>query len=98
MMPVLPPRTYVWATGWFTKLKTGDIVIFFHENKEKIKRIDEMREGEIFVLGDHAEASKDSRHFGWVKADVVIAKLVWPHAPRSRAENADVEDQISPDK
>lgn len=98
MMPVLPPGTYIWATGWFSKLKIGDVIIFFHDNKEKIKRIDDMRNAELFVVGDHTEASKDSRQFGWIKEDTVIARLVWPHAPKSRAENVEAEDQTSPDK
>lgn len=98
MMPVLPPGTYIWATGWFTKLRIGDIVMFSHDGKEKIKRIDDIKNSELFVVGDHAEASKDSRHFGWINEDTVIAKLLWPHAPKSRAENVDADDQISPDK
>ena len=98
MMPVLPPGTHLWATGWFKNLKPGDIVMFLHDGKEKIKRIDDIRDGELYVLGDHSEASKDSRQFGWIKQETVIAKLVWPHAPKSRAENVEAEDQISPDK
>lgn len=98
MMPVLPPGTYIWATGWFKNLKIGDIVMFFHDDKEKIKRIDEIKGDELFVTGDHAEASTDSRQFGWITQDKVIAKLFWPHAPKSRAENVEAEDQISPDK
>lgn len=99
MMPVLPPGTYIWVTGWFSKLKIGDIVMFLHDNKEKIKRIDDIKDSEIFVVGDHAEASTDSRQFGWIKEDTVIAKLFWPHAPKSRAENVEAAvDQTSPDK
>lgn len=102
MMPVLPPKTYVWATAWFKKLVPGDTIIFLHEGKEKIKRISEIKDNELYVLGDHPEASKDSRHFGWISSDIVIAKLFWPHAPKSRAENVDASgkeaDQSSPDK
>lgn len=98
MMPVLPPGTYIWATGVYKNLKPGEIVMFLHEGKEKIKRISDIRDDEIFVLGDHAEASKDSRQFGWIKKDTVIAKLFWPHAPKSRAENVEADDQTSPDK
>ncbi|MBA3758019.1 hypothetical protein H0X10_00075 [Candidatus Saccharibacteria bacterium] len=89
MMPVLPPGTYVWGTRAFKKLTIGDTIIFFHEGKEKIKRISEVKNTKLFVLGDHAEASTDSRTFGWIEQSTVIAKLIWPHAPKSRAENID---------
>jgi nickel-type superoxide dismutase maturation protease len=100
MVPVLPPGTYVWATRWFRKLAPGDTIIFFHDGREKIKRISEIKDTELFVLGDHPEASTDSRTFGWIDKNTVIAKLFWPHAPKSRAENVDASGtaQISPDK
>ncbi len=99
MMPVLPPTTYIWATGWFGRLKVGEIVIFLHNGKEKIKRISDMRDNELFLLGDHAEASTDSRQFGWVHESTVIAKVFWPHAPKTRAENAlSGSNYTSPDK
>lgn len=99
MMPVLPPTTYIWATGWFWQLKLGDVVVFLHDNKEKIKRISDKRENELFLLGDHAEASTDSRQFGWLPKDAVIAKVFWPRAPKTRAEGVLADsDQISPDK
>lgn len=81
-MPVLPPGTYVWGIRWFRKLVVGDTIIFLHEGKEKIKRIADMRSADLFVVGDHADASTDSRHFGWIPKDSVVAKIIWPHAPR----------------
>lgn len=94
MVPVLPPGTYVWATPWYKNLKVGDTVIFFHEGREKIKRISEMKEGKLFLLGDHAESSTDSRQFGWVDGDTVIARVFWPHAPKTRAENVDASEEV----
>jgi nickel-type superoxide dismutase maturation protease len=94
MVPVLPPGTYVWATPWYKNLKVGDTVIFLHEGREKIKRISEIKEGKLFLLGDHAESSTDSRQFGWLDSDTVLARVFWPHAPRTRAENVDASGQI----
>lgn len=100
MVPVLPPGTYVWATQWFRTLRIGDVVIFFHNGKEKIKRISEIKENDLYVLGDHEESSTDSRHFGTIPRSSVIGKVFWPHAPKTRAEKVDADDngQISPDK
>lgn len=97
MMPVLPPGTYVWATPIIRRLSVGDTVIFIHDNREKIKRVSEIKDDELYVLGDHPEASKDSRQFGWIKRESVQGKVFWPHAPRTRAENVEAETQ-NPDK
>lgn len=87
MVPVLPPGTYVWATPWFSQLKAGDVVVFFHNGKEKIKRISDLRDNEMYVLGDHTESSTDSRHFGWIPKDSVRGKVIWPNAKKVQAES-----------
>jgi len=86
MMPVLPPGTIVYGWHWFARLKPGDVVIFLHNDKEKIKRIDKVDDGRVYVLGDHLDASTDSRHFGWLEKELILAKVIWPHAPKHRAE------------
>lgn len=89
MMPVLPPGTIVYGLKWFRRIKPGDVVIFLHNGKEKIKRVSELKDSRVFVLGDLEDASTDSRHFGWLGRDVVLAKVIWPRAPRHRAEGID---------
>ena len=89
MMPVLPPGTLVFGLKWFRNIKPGDVVIFLHEGKEKIKRVSELEENRVYLLGDHEEASTDSRQFGWLDIDTVIAKVIWPHAPKHRAEGVE---------
>jgi phage repressor protein C with HTH and peptisase S24 domain len=91
MMPVLPPGTIVFGWRWFRRLRPGDVVIFWHNNKEKIKRIDRLEDRKVYVLGDHEPASTDSRDFGWLDADTVIARLVWPRAPKHMAEGVEPE-------
>lgn len=77
MVPALPPNTLV--IGIKTRvLKPGHIVIIEHEGKEKIKRIDQIKDNQIYVLGDHPETSKDSRHFGWLDITAAKAKIIWP--------------------
>ena len=77
MMPVLPPGTLV-AARRPTRMRQGDVVIFYHEGREKIKRISELKDGRVYLLGDHADASTDSRQFGWIPLEMVIAKVIWP--------------------
>src|SRR5688572_9475772 len=82
MVPVLPPGTLVVGHIFVKKIKPGDVVVVIHEDREKIKRISELANGKIFVLGDHLDASKDSRHFGWLENDSVKAKIFWPKAKK----------------
>lgn len=80
MMPILPPGTTVMGSRWFRKLNIGNVIIFEHEGKEKIKRISDMTaDGELYVEGEHAEASKDSRHFGAIDKSSVVGKVIWPN-------------------
>jgi nickel-type superoxide dismutase maturation protease len=87
MMPVLPPGTTVWGWRWYHELKIGDVIIFLHDGKEKIKRINDLDNNTVFVLGDHPETSTDSRQFGWVSRENIVATVFWPHAPKNRAES-----------
>ena len=92
MLPVLPPGTYVFGMRLFKKLNVGDTVIFLHDGKEKIKRIGHIDGPRLFVIGDHPEASVDSRQFGLIEASTVMAKVFWPHAPKTRAENVEASE------
>ena len=73
----------------FSKLYRGDIVIIQHpkdETKEIVKRIigvagdkiegQEIGEDESYVLGDNKNKSEDSRHFGLVKKNQIIGKVL----------------------
>jgi phage repressor protein C with HTH and peptisase S24 domain len=77
MAPTLKPGQLV--IGRQTReLRPGDVVIVSHDGLEKIKRIEKQQGDLIYLLGDNAPASTDSRNFGWVQAKAIIAKVVWP--------------------
>ena len=63
-------------------LHDGDVVIVSHNGIEKIKRIEKHEGDLIYLLGDNAPESTDSRTLGWLPAKVIIAKVVWPDLSR----------------
>jgi len=77
MAPTLTPGQLV--VGRFTReLRPGDVVIVSHDGLEKIKRIERQQGNLLYLLGDNPGSSTDSRNFGWVQADHIVAKVVWP--------------------
>jgi nickel-type superoxide dismutase maturation protease len=75
MLPTLPPGKIVVVMPPRT-LKPGDIVVITHNGLEKIKRIAALQHNQVFVRGDNAMASTDSRQFGWLDSSAIVAK-VW---------------------
>jgi nickel-type superoxide dismutase maturation protease len=65
------------VVGWrFRQPRVGDVVIARHHRVEVIKRISEMQDGQVFLLGDNAEESTDSRQFGWLPSHAIVAVVV----------------------
>lgn len=82
MLPTLPPGTLVLAVGWLRKPKVGKVVIIEHDGKEKIKRIQDVKYNQIYVIGDHEIASTDSRHFGLIDVETIKARVIWPRTKK----------------
>ena len=78
MLPILPPGTVVVGSGLLPRAQLHAVVIVTHEGKEKIKRIIDIRDSEIYIIGDHEDDSTDSRHFGWLPKTSVVARVIWP--------------------
>ncbi len=76
MLPTLKPGKLVLGLRP-RRLQTGDIVIIRHNQLEKIKRIQDIAPGKLFLVGDNPGSSTDSRDFGWVDTEAVIAKISW---------------------
>lgn len=66
-------------------IRPGDVVIVRHDDLDKIKRVKEVEADKVFLTGDNFLQSTDSRDFGWLEGQSVIAKVVWPRAAREGA-------------
>ncbi len=84
MSPALWPGDVIWATGLFRSLRPGEVVVARHGGLEKIKRITDVHNDRVFLTGDNPAQSTDSRSFGWLNTQAVIAKVVvvWPRRRR----------------
>ena len=80
MLPKFKDGGVLVASGWFGRLRPHDVVIVRHGGREKVKRIREVSGGQLFLLGDNADMSTDSRDFGWLPLETVTAKVIWPRA------------------
>ena len=86
MLPSLCPGSLIVAKN--IKLmeryiyKLGDVILFEHNGIQKLKRIANIRtidgSTKLYVVGDNAINSTDSRHFGWITTTAVKGKLIWP--------------------
>lgn len=78
MLPMLRPGQLVIATGLFRQLGPEVVIVFRHNKLEKIKRIQRIKDNQIFVIGDNPRASLDSRSFGCLPIASVVGKVIWP--------------------
>ncbi|TMD41378.1 MAG: nickel-type superoxide dismutase maturation protease [Chloroflexi bacterium] len=68
-----------------TNLQPGDVVVARRPDRpglEVIKRIHSIDSaGTIFLLGDNSGASSDSREFGAVTREQIVARVRWRYWP-----------------
>ena len=78
MMPTLRPGTLIIATVRPRRILPGDVVVVRHEGLDKIKRVQQVSERGVYVVGDNPHLSTDSRDFGWLDHSAVAGKVLWP--------------------
>lgn len=78
MRPALRPGQLVLIAAG--RPKPGDVVVFDsrEDGIEKIKRVRRLSGKRLYVVGDNAERSTDSRQFGWINAADVTGRVIWP--------------------
>jgi type IV secretory pathway protease TraF len=59
--------------------RIGDVVIVKHHKVEHIKRVSDLNEDEVFLLGDNPNESTDSREYGWVPKDSILGVVIGGH-------------------
>jgi nickel-type superoxide dismutase maturation protease len=69
------------------RVRAGDVLMMRHPLQQDlliVKRAVERREGGWWVLGDNPFAEPDSRVFGVVPDELVLARVLWRYRPRER--------------
>jgi phage repressor protein C with HTH and peptisase S24 domain len=78
MLPSYKPGHLIVVSTRRKQPQLGQVVVIRHNGFEKLKRIDRIEHNRVYVLGDNAQASTDSRQFGWLSVNDIQAKVVWP--------------------
>ena len=78
MLPTLRPGHIVVGAVRYAQLMPGDVVVVGHDGMEKVKLVKELKQNQVYVVGDNENHSTDSRTFGWLHLSAVAAKVIWP--------------------
>ena len=76
MIPALAPGELV-LVGYGAKFAVGDIVLAQGDERIDIKRIDRLEGNLVYLVGDNAEVSLDSRQSGPVEKNKVVGKVLY---------------------
>lgn len=75
MHPALPHGKIVFA--WKRKApRRGDVVIAKHHHVEIIKRVSELKDDFVYLVGDNPDESTDSRQFGWLPRHAILGVVL----------------------
>ena len=83
MLPTLAPGEW-WIAVRTARIRPGDLVVVAVPGRPgllAVKRAVRLEGDRWWVLGDNPAASTDSRAYGPVPPDAVIARLAWRYRP-----------------
>jgi len=76
MIPEFAPGERV-LVRYGAKYEVGDVVLIDFKERIDLKRISRIVNDQVFVEGDNLAVSIDSRHYGSVRSDRIIAKVIY---------------------
>lgn len=103
MEPAIRKGSYIFGSRLYGSLEAGDIVVFRREGRLLVKRIAAVGgetvlrngirltvpDGCLYVLGDNAEISMDSRYWEepFVEEGLILARIVWDGSVEKKPDN-----------
>lgn len=78
MTPAYMPGRLVIALRPWRTVAVGDVIVLQHGQIEKLKRVRSLHHDGVYVIGDNAAESTDSRAFGLVAYQSVTGIVIWP--------------------
>lgn len=76
MQPTYRPGTIVFGLRWL-RPRAGSIVVAWHDGREVIKRVTRLDDqGLLYVRGDNASQSTDSRMYGWLSPESIKSVII----------------------
>ena len=80
MAPTLQSGQVVVLKKRARRLRVGDVVLVYCQGREMVKRVARLDGQRLFVVGDNAAESTDSREFGWLPITAVRGKMLLPRS------------------
>lgn len=77
MQPTLKAGRLVIGLAYL-KPKPGKLIIARFKGRDIIKRLAAVKGDQIYIVGDNQAESSDSRNFGWLNKNSLLATVIWP--------------------